>query len=655
MRLIYLSIRWGIIFAGAGFLGAALLAVISLELWPREVSPGVDFKKVPINFHFYGWFDAGIADLNADQYLDMYTSNHDARQNLLLGKGNGQFTDALSLLGFDQDREFPRLEDTNEATLPENPGFYLYYLDGKLVLQSVAREEPLSPVTGTITLSSPVEISKKEGFQVKLDATPDPSGIDTRVVSFTAEAEGLLMMTIPFKASPITLKLDASVPLQKVFIGHQKIHPKAHQFELNARDRHGIAWNDLNGDGHLDAYISRGGLNGQIQTFPLDIGDELLLTDKDQRFEDFARSKGIAKRGCPGRQVTWVDYDHDGDVDLYLVCGRQTGGFWEYIPAMFRKGSTNGDEPNRLYQQSSEGTFVNVASEAGLAFGEGGTAAWLDVDGDSDMDLIWASGRGITLYRNNLAGFEAEAVLPQTTTQVRKLVMGDFDADGDPDIYAVSALGSRLLVNQSGKLLSKSPDEFGLPSLAKTANWIDYDNDGLLDLHAWPQGIYRQLQDGKFEETGILSVPTPWSVLMDARVLWFDFDNDGDRDVLVLQRYFPHLMQESFPKLFPFNGVLLENVALSPAHWVQVKLVGDSGNRQASGSQISVSSADSVQHQWVGQSEGSHYSQGHYRTYFGLDTYADVVQIRVDWPDGTQELVESAVDQLVVISRNPAP
>jgi hypothetical protein len=644
-----------VISAGVILLTFVLAMVLMLEFWPREVAYRGDFRQVPIDFNFYDWFDAGATDLNADRYLDVYTSNHDARQNLLLGMGDGRFSDALSLLGFDQDREFPGLEDTNVATLPEKPGFYVYYLDGKLVLQSVAEGEVLSPVSGTIALSSPVGISKREGFQVAVDATSDPSGIDASIVSFTSEAEGQLAMVIPFKASPITVELEASVSLQDVFIGHQRVSPEAHRFELYVRDRHGIAWADLNGDGYQDAFISRGGLNGKIRNFPIDIGNELLLTMKSHNFENFAKSRGIAKRGCPGRQVAWVDYDSDGDLDLYLVCGRQTGGFWEYIPAMFRRGSTNGVEPNRLYQQSSDGTFVDVASETGLAFGEGGTAAWLDADGDSDMDLIWASGRGITLYRNGRAGFEPEAILPQTTTQVRKLAIGDFDADGDPDVYAVSAIGSRLLVNKSGKLYSLSPDEFGLPSLAKTANWIDYDNDGLLDLHTWPQGIYLQLQDGKFEETGILSVPTPWSVLMDARVLWFDFDNDGDRDVLVLQRYFPHIMQEAFPKLFPFNGVLLENVALSSAHWVQIRLIGDTGNRESIGSRISVSSAGSVQHQWVGQSEGSHYSQGHYRTYFGLGASADPVQVRVHWPDGEQDLMEVAVDQLVVISRNSAP
>ena len=114
--------------AGGLFLALILTLAFTLAFWPREVVYNSDFKQVLIDFHFYDWFDAGAVDLNADTYLDLYTSNHDARQNLLLGTGDGQFTDALSHLGFDQDREFPGLEDTNVATLLEHDGFYIYYL-----------------------------------------------------------------------------------------------------------------------------------------------------------------------------------------------------------------------------------------------------------------------------------------------------------------------------------------------------------------------------------------------------------------------------------------------------------------------------------------------------------------------------------------------
>jgi len=635
--------------------GAILLALIlavafTLEFWPREVAYGDDFKLVPVDFHFYDWFDAGAADLNADKYLDIYTSNHDARQNLLLGTGDGQFTDALSLLGFDQDREFPGLEDTNVAAPAERHGFYMYYLNGELVLQSVGGEAGGAAVSGVIKLASPVSIGESEGFQTKVDITQNPGGIESSVLSFASEDEGKLAMTVPFKASPVLVELGEGVSLGDVFIGHQRVNPKEHQFELYLRDRHGIAWSDLNDDGIFDAFVVRGGLNGQIRRFPVDIGNELLLTTENNGFENVAPSLGFAQRGCPGRQVMWVDYDNDGDLDLYLVCGRQTGGFWEYVPAMLLGKSKGAAEPNRLYKRLFNGKFIDVAEKTGLNFSEGGVAAWLDVDSDYDMDLIWSSEQGMTLYRNYQGRFEPEVIQPESTTQVRKLVIGDFDVDGDPDIYAVSAIGGRLLVNNSGKLQSVLPDKLGLPSNTKTASWIDYDNDGLLDLYAWPQGIFRQLQGGQFEKTDILSVRTPWSTLMDARVLWFDYDNDGDRDVLVLQRYFPHVIQEAFPKLLPFSGVLLENMMQSTAHWIEVRLIGDSGNREAIGSRVSVSVADSVQHQWIGQSEGSHYSQGHYRTYFGLGAHAGSVQVDVQWPNGKHKVIQVPVDQLIVIA-----
>jgi len=83
-------------------------------------------------------------------------------------------------------------------------------------------------------------------------------------------------------------------------------------------------------------------------------------------------------------------------------------------------------------------------------------------------------------------------------------------------------------------------------------------------------------------------------------------------------------------------------------HWLEVDLTYAAGNLQAIGAVVRVSSASGIQTQWVGQSEGSHFSQGHYRLYFGLgdDPAADTV--RVTWPDGSiQELGRSAVDEII--------
>jgi uncharacterized protein (DUF58 family) len=90
-------------------------------------------------------------------------------------------------------------------------------------------------------------------------------------------------------------------------------------------------------------------------------------------------------------------------------------------------------------------------------------------------------------------------------------------------------------------------------------------------------------------------------------------------------------------------------------HWLQVELDGDAGNRQGIGAVVEVRDGDWKRVQVVGASEGSFFSQGQYRLYFGLGPRTRVDGVRVRWPDGAeQEVRDVAVDRLVRIKREPA-
>ena len=87
-------------------------------------------------------------------------------------------------------------------------------------------------------------------------------------------------------------------------------------------------------------------------------------------------------------------------------------------------------------------------------------------------------------------------------------------------------------------------------------------------------------------------------------------------------------------------------------HWLEIKLIGSSGNRQALGAEVEVVTPDGVQLQAIGQSEGSHYSQGHYRLYFGLGQHRTVNTVKVYWNNGyLQEIKNVPSDQLLVVKR----
>jgi hypothetical protein len=238
-----------------------------------------------------------------------------------------------------------------------------------------------------------------------------------------------------------------------------------------------------------------------------------------------------------------------------------------------------------------------------------------------------------------------------------KLTVSDYDADGDLDLFAASSEGNALLVNDGGRYSIVDPTTVGLPATGLTANWVDYDNDGLADLHVVPGKLYRQLQDQAFEPMELLENES--SRVREAVGAWFDADNDGTRDLLMGMRARISVRDWAWNRIFerkPEPGWRLtayRNVGASN-HWLQIKLVGPAENRQAIGAHVEVVTPDGVQFQKLGQADGSHYSQGHYRMYFGLGASGDVVSVKVFWPDGhVEEIADPAADQLLVIRREP--
>ena len=90
-------------------------------------------------------------------------------------------------------------------------------------------------------------------------------------------------------------------------------------------------------------------------------------------------------------------------------------------------------------------------------------------------------------------------------------------------------------------------------------------------------------------------------------------------------------------------------------HWLQIKLIGSKGNRQAIGASVTVVTPDGQQTQMVGSNDGAFFSQGHYRLYFGLGSNKSVNSINIRWPDNQQQVLENVPgDALLVIERKPA-
>jgi tetratricopeptide (TPR) repeat protein len=230
----------------------------------------------------------------------------------------------------------------------------------------------------------------------------------------------------------------------------------------------GSAWRDMNGDGWLDLLAA-----GESATHAL------WLNNRDGTFKKISKQAGIANPEG-GWATLWIDYDNDGDGDMLI-----TRDAWQ------------GAAINYLYQNNGDGTFTDVAVDAGIeGVGDTFCAAYGDYDNDGWVDLYVGNGlsRGgapNNLYRNNGDGTFTDCA-----------VLAGVDDGIQPTIGVV---------------------------------WGDYDNNGLLDLYVSNYGtansLYRNLGNGRFEnvalEAGVLR-PTKGFV-----TFFFDYNNDTWLDLFV--------------------------------------------------------------------------------------------------------------------------
>ena len=665
--------------AGGLALFALLVAAawVAFQLLPRPVmsdgSLGGKFTAQPLPASTTKeLFDLGITDANGDGHLDLFSANHNTRQILWMADSKGGYRDMLSAWGFDQDPEFPGAEVSDEVPDMKEPGVYIYWQGRNplsrfpLVIRA-HRIKELGSLDGTLQSYSAFGDQETDAFTVQPPtARAEREGeMALNSLAFAAVGDGVLKVVATSPGVPITVTIGGSIRPSSIFVGPQKIRPQTNKFGLVLQDRHGYAWADVNGDGLLDAFVSRGAIGGTLKKFPANfqttVQDELLLSDRGGRYANAGRGTGIEKRGCSGRKATWVDFDRDGLLDLFVNC--------------MERGFVEGLYPKQLYRQTDRGRFTDIAEEVGLGLAthEIIDFAWVDVDNDGYPDLVTHEGKGFFLYRNEKGKSFREQALGRgkfvraDRPQLRgtsdeywfvdgKLAAADFDGDGDIDVFVASKMGNTLLLNDGrGGLSLVEPASLGLPGQSATAAWMDFDNDGRIDLFAVPQGLFRQREDQRFEATGLLALPERRYMAAIANLA--DLDNDGRRDVVValLENFsnwnWLEKQRRTPADRFTWHLAALRNTA-GDNSWLEVALVGPPGNPQAIGARVTARTAAGQQTQIVGQNDGAFFSQGHYRLYFGLGSSPRVDSLQIVWPDGTvKEVRDLPANRLHVITQ----
>ena len=400
--------------------------------------------------------------------------------------------------------------------------------------------------------------------------------------------------------------------------------------ELNKfMDRHGCGWGQATRDRRPDLYCAQGSDVGQGKGW-----NQLLVRTRDG-FVDRAREFGVVDAYGRGRTVNWIDYDVDGDLDIFVGNARRAGA------------------PNAMFR-NDRGDFrrVVVGVERVMRTVSSSWADW-DVDGDPDL-LVLPGGEPPFAFENVDGQFQQRQLFDEFGGLWMSAVWGDYNGDGWPDLHLLKKERSLVLRNANGTFSRHHVFEL---NAGRSSSWFDVENDGDLDLFV-VQGTRSDGPDdntlnrrdlilvnelGAFTEFKDDSVWGPRAGDGDA-VATLDFDRNGSEDVFVTNGNH----DRSGP------NVLLENRS-SRFNWLGLDLEGSWKNPMAFGARIRVDPTDGVGY-WRVQNDGlgggAQSDVGY--VHLGLGP-APSTQVRVEWPEGGADCISRAANRVVVLRRGSSP
>ena len=436
----------------------------------------------------------------------------------------------------------------------------------------------------------------------------------------------------------------------------------------------GCCIGDYNNDGWDDLFLSCYGQN------------VLYRNNGNGTFTDVTEKAGLKQSkirwnsGC-----AFLDYDRDGHLDLFVAnyidfdiktapSPEAAGCAYKGIQVACGPPGLDGGR-NILYHNNGDGTFKDVSEKAGIwsTVGTYGLSLVVaDIDNDGWPDIYVANdSTAATLYQNQKDGTFKDMAIeagvaysPDGKPQAGMGVsVGDFNRDGWLDIVKTNFAGDTdsLYQNLGDGTFEDHTYASGLGINTRYLGWgvgfFDMDNDGWLDIlisngHVYPEVdgshidapyaqqkyLYRNLRNGQFEEVTSLAGPGITASAAARGCAFGDYDNDGDTDVVVN-------CVNALPQLLRCDTV----PGSTPRNWIKVRVVGVKSNRSGIGARITVTTGKSagkplVQVEEV-RSGGSYFSQNDMRIHFGLDQAKVADEVEIRWPSG-------AVDRLSALPAN---
>jgi hypothetical protein len=433
---------------------------------------------------------------------------------------------------------------------------------------------------------------------------------------------------------------------------------------------------DVDGDGWEDLYVTALGPN------------HLYRNNHDGTFTDIATKAGLAAGGW-STGCGFADYDRDGDLDLFVsryvridlaklpAFGQDKTCEYRGIAVQCGPRGLPG-EGDLLFRNDGNGHFTDVGEQAGVSdpkgyFGLG--TAWFDVNRDGFPDLFVANDSTPNfLYVNRKDGTFSEAAFPLgvavnadgSEQGSMGVAIGDFDNSGRLGIFVTNfAEEYNALYRNDGDhftdaSFSSKTAASSLPFVGWGAAFVDYDNDGLLDLmavngHVYPQLdkvpmgasagyrqrtlLYHNRGDGTFDEVAAQFGSVLTAERVSRGLAAGDLDNDGRIDLVVNDL-------DGSPQV-------LHNELAGTGNWLLVKLKGKPPNTSAIGAEIEARYGNGNRtHSRIVQSGDSYISQSDKRQHFGLGALPQIDSLEVRWPDGTVSRLENVkANQILEIAQ----
>jgi enediyne biosynthesis protein E4 len=437
-----------------------------------------------------------------------------------------------------------------------------------------------------------------------------------------------------------------------------------------------VAVGDYDNDGNEDLFITYWGQN------------LLYRNNGNGTFTEVTERAGLATKGTRwGSGCTFVDYDRDGRLDLFVANylkfelanapepGKGANCTWKGVPVNCGPKGLPTDT-NLLYRNNGDGTFTDVSDSSGVSKVSGRysmTATTTDYNNDGWPDIYVAcDSTASTLYGNNRDGTFTDVALEAGCAYNEDgnaqagmgVATGDYNRDGLTDIFKTHFSDDLpALYRNSGRNFFEDASRAAGFEHTRYVEWgtgfADFDNDGWPDImivtgnvypevekvfkeypHKSPRLVYQNLGDGRFKEMTAQAGPGVLALKSSRGCAFGDFDNDGDMDVLVMNMNEPPLLLRN-----DYN----DGRRLGPNNWLEVKLSGTRSNRSAIGARVRLRAGEKIQAQEV-TSQSSYYSHNDLRLHFGLGPDRKADQIEIRWPTGQTEVVKDvAANQLVKI------